>query len=582
MISLFPPTATEWTGNGWITCQPSRCVVHEIAGGSYELEMEHPLTADQRWTQIGLGYIIKAPVPRRQTPAIGEISQEGKLIYTATTDTAVYSKPAKSTGVTLPSNKWNRATDYTVNQRVNYDDKPYICIKNVGPERVIVMGIVVYVDTSKVKLPSDDPEHWKLQALSNGSKALYKVKAGEEVTLLYRKNSNWFRARTEAKIDGYATDEDFTYTRTEEYNQGEMEARIISDQCFRIYSVGISSDRTMMTVKARHISYDYLGLGLDGAAKVSDEDMETCLSRIQECCTEWLLLSTIGGYTQPSLLTDITEGTITSDWQWKNPIFAVLDPSAGVVPLFKAKCVRDNLDIFILNNAAQLPSYRIAYGRNLIGVTWKRSNDEVVTHVVPRGKNANGTPRLLLPVPFIASDDAGYWPVPNVEMLDVPDAEVGKKVKDPETQQEHALTEQEVDDMLRDAGEKRFSVDHADRQKIELSVSFQHLGDTEEFKQYRGMEQLCLYDTVQIDHDLIGLAETAQVTEYEWDAILERYISIKLGDPFDYRVRMVAGFQLMPHSIDPSRLTPALWEQIKGAASADTDQDEGQGGLEIG
>jgi len=565
MISLYPPTALDWTTNGWITCQPTRCVVRETAGGSYELEMDHPLTADQRWTQIGIGYIIKAPVPMRQSPYIGAIHAEGKLIYKANGAVELYSKAARPSGVTMPSATWNRATTYEPGTRVKYMDVPYQCIKHIGP-RTITVPIIgeVVIDTSGIRPPSEDTEHWKRLSRSNGSKTVVKLVAGDEVALLSEVNSNWFRAKTndDRDIEGYANYADFTFDRKEDFEQGELEERVIRDQCFRIVRLETDSRAMNLRIYARHISYDYMGTVMDDVARVYDETVSTALVRIHDACTDWAESEELlpSGYFEPSILTDFTIETLTADWRWKNPIYALLDPNEGLVPILRAMCIRDNYDIFILKNRSAAASYQMYYGRNLVGVTWKRSSEDVITHVLPRGKNADGSLRLLSP-PLIASADAAYWPVPNVEQIDVQDAEVGKEIKLPDGTT-HTQTEQDVDDLLTSTGSARFDTDHADRQKLELTVDFVHLGDTEECRQYRGLEQLSLYDVVDIRHDIIGLAETAQVVEYEWDAVLERYNSIKLGDPFDYNFRQVAGFQLMPYSIDQTRLTPSLLAMI--------------------
>ena len=40
MIILYEKSTTDFTGNGICVLSPSSCIVHEVAGGQFELEME--------------------------------------------------------------------------------------------------------------------------------------------------------------------------------------------------------------------------------------------------------------------------------------------------------------------------------------------------------------------------------------------------------------------------------------------------------------------------------------------------------------------------------------------------------------
>ena len=43
MIVLYEKNATSFNDNGICVLSPSSCVVHEVAGGQFELELEHPI-----------------------------------------------------------------------------------------------------------------------------------------------------------------------------------------------------------------------------------------------------------------------------------------------------------------------------------------------------------------------------------------------------------------------------------------------------------------------------------------------------------------------------------------------------------
>lgn len=68
-----------------------------------------------------------------------------------------------------------------------------------------------------------------------------------------------------------------------------------------------------------------------------------------------------------------------------------------------------------------------------------------------------------------------------------------------------------------------------DKPKIEMSVEFINLGDTEEYKQFRNLENCFLYDYVIVQHPTMDIDVTAQIMEIEWDCLLDRMVSMEIG-----------------------------------------------------
>ena len=116
---------------------------------------------------------------------------------------------------------------------------------------------------------------------------------------------------------------------------------------------------------------------------------------------------------------------------------------------------------------------------------------------------------------------------------------------------------------MRKEARNRFKVDKVDRQKVSLEIDFLMLGDTEEYKQYRGLERLQLYDTVRIVTGASGLDLTAQMSEYEFDAILRRYNKISLGTIYSLKRGRVASYMIAPGGVNYTALAPGLKRKIK-------------------
>ena len=69
MVTIYAPNAQDFSTLGLGALAPYECVVEEQAGGMYELSMTHPMDGGGKWLNIGVGCIVKAPAPVRETPS---------------------------------------------------------------------------------------------------------------------------------------------------------------------------------------------------------------------------------------------------------------------------------------------------------------------------------------------------------------------------------------------------------------------------------------------------------------------------------------------------------------------------------
>ena len=105
-------------------------------------------------------------------------------------------------------------------------------------------------------------------------------------------------------------------------------------------------------------------------------------------------------------------------------------------------------------------------------------------------------------------------------------------------------------------------MDHADAQVVELTVNFTLLGETEEYKQYKGLEKVYMYDLVRVEDPRVGMNLQLQVSHVEWDCILERYNSIKVGNVFDYGGRTVFGYNIGADAIEYEKISTETIRRI--------------------
>lgn len=326
-----------------------------------------------------------------------------------------------------------------------------------------------------------------------------------------------------------------------------------TEQCFRIYSVSVDTANHEVTVEARHISYDFMGNMCGKLSIQVGTYVVNALSKMREA-----LLSP----DDRILATNITRRVSLGDRSFVNPIKYLLDPDIGLVQRSRARLVRNNADFYLLDNDDPPDrGYEIAYGKNMTGISWSKSTDSVITRIVPIGEDAEGR-RMLLPEQWIDSPHIGEYPVIHTGTLSVSDAkEVIVSDGDDEQDDDEPVsdiepfTKEQCYELMRQAAQDEFAKG-CDLPDLTLDIDFIHIGDTEEYRQYRNLERVFLYDLVRIRHAPTGFMAKAQVSGYEWDALTRRYNSITVGNVFAVESSAVAGYQLTEGAVTATKIAP--------------------------
>ena len=535
MISVYDIGNTAYTANGNAVLHPTSCVMSEDAGGSYEVAMTHPITEDGTWKHLANDAIIKVPVP---VPVIQSayVGQDVDVYKINANNTALREGPSEPTRITYQT--WtDDPNGYSVGSKVTYsvDGHNYQVVKGEG-------------GTSVTHNPPTSSDWKQIADYTAGSPALTTLAADTEVYYISASGQSWAKVSTKQGITGYVKNSQITFVRHETVQP--VPERTVEDQLFRIYNMAIDTDSQTVTVNARHVSYDLSGVLL-GPCNLAMQEPSWAIMRIRDA----MLISYQGEIATNMTGTD--NGTYTGDLSNKNGTQAILDPDKGIIPYFRGKLIRDNWDLFLMKNDMVDRGIRLTYGTNLRGVNWKRNTDRRVNRVRPVAKAADGSD-LYLPEQWIDSDDIANQPVIKMERLRV-DGQVGK---DDGTGTETNWTEANLLDHMREKAEERFTVDHADAQVVEMTVNFTLLGETEEYKQYRGLEKVYMYDLVRVADPRVGMNLQLQVSHVEWDCILERYNSIKVGNVFDYGGRTVFGYNIGSDAIEYEKISTETIRRI--------------------
>ena len=527
MISVYDIGNENFDKNGDAVLMPTSATVKQVAGGNYDLTMEHPIDAEGKWAHLVPGAIVKAPVPREVIE--NSFSGVEADVYKVTEPAQLREDTIAPHAITYDS--WSRSPTevYEKGDKVSFDGENYE---------------VQYYDGKSGETQIDpDKITWykKIAKMTDGAPVLVSLNTGDELYYIEDANENWYKMSTFYGVVGYIPKNQVTYDR--HVTPSESQPRIITDQLFRLQDPVIDNEKMTVKVTGQHVSYD---LAADLIKPISIYQASPAM--MMGIITGSLMVPYRG-----TIATDMSSddhGTYTGEIKGKNGMYALLDPDKGLVGTFDAKFTRDNWDLFVMEKTMTDRGYRIRYGVNARGITWKKSSSNLITRVVPVAKDENGGD-LYLPEVWIDSEYINDYPVIMMEQIKV-EGQVGK-AKDASA--DETWTESDLLDEMREKAEERFTVDHADQIYEEVTVQIELLEDTDEYAWLKGLKDLVLYDAVKAIDERTGLDKALYVSELEYDSIRGKITGIKLTNIQDYDVRTVTGYNITNNSIGPEKLT---------------------------
>lgn len=538
MIMVYSADNTEFTRNGNAVLNPVECTITEDAGGSFELEMRHPIQTDGKWSLLQTGAIIRAPIPTRTIA--NAFSGVDADIYVTNTSAALRDSPSE--GETISYSSWVSGTIYSIGAKVSYNGKNYQ-----------LKSALSTIDANMP--PSRNPKWTKIASSTSGGGVLITLSSGTEVLYVRNAGNGWYYVKTWTGIEGYIKASQLTFSRHQEAE--ELDNRTVTEQLFRIYKTQITNQGQEVAVNARHVSYDLAGT-----------IMSTCnIVKASPALAITLMINAYMQTYQGTIATNLTvadNGKYTGDVTGKSGIYGLLDPDKGMVHYFASQLHRDNWDIFVMANNIKNRGIRMVYGKNLRGVTWMRDSGSLVTRVVPVAKDEEGND-LYLPEKWIDSEYINDYPVIMMEQLRV-NGQVGR---DDGTETATNWTLASLYTEMRTKAGERFSVDHADGIKTEITIDFAQLGDSAEYAYLKDLERIEMYDQITVIHEDLGLEQQLQVSQIVWDAILKRYNSIKVGDVFDYGGRTTTGYSVGEDALYYEKINGATVSRIRREAVED-------------
>lgn len=401
----------------------------------------------------------------------------------------------------------------------------------------------------RVSTPKKQQAQLRTRATTGSGAVIAKVAYGREVVVLSRYNQNWYRVTTRNGITGYMQTAYLEFVRDETENPskaGQISRRIVAPtpsrmQLFQIYSTEIDTERMRVTCNALHVQY---ALRTNPVTKPCDFENESAKIALQSC---WNGLANPHNFT---LHCDTLTGSVTGEFSYKNMVEVLLDPDTGIAAQADARVIRDNFDLYVLDDAPQDHGVTIRRGKNLVGVTAKTSTKDVVTRIIPVGSSIKDTDIVgnAVDSPYIND-----YPTPLTLVKDY-NVKISKKGEiQTEAQLRAKLAQLARDDFAKGI----------DLPEYTLEVDFTTIPEDMYGLEYAQLNAVFIYDDVTVIDSLIGLKAKVRVVEYQWDALAERYLSIKLGDlgevaqtvySYNLPTGKISGTKIAPNSMSGTAL----------------------------
>lgn len=285
-------------------------------------------------------------------------------------------------------------------------------------------------------------------------------------------------------------------------------------QYFRIYEVVKNIDS--VEVSARHISYDLL-YNQTRYESTGTVTLQTALDGILNNCYaphDFRAYTNVNNE-QPGL-----------SYVGKNPIEAILDPEEGICSKFNVKLVRDNYDLYLLNDPGLNRGVVVSYGKNMTGIKFTSNEDEVATRIIPTGEKKNGDILYLDDDPtkrYIDSPNINNYSTIRVYTLQCENCKIGDK--DPKGGK---ITEAIAKARMREQAQKLLD-NGCDQPTVSMEVEFVNLGDSIEYAQFKNLENCFLWDYILVRNPRLAVDVTAQIVKIKWDCLKQRMESVEIG-----------------------------------------------------
>ena len=283
-------------------------------------------------------------------------------------------------------------------------------------------------------------------------------------------------------------------------------------QLFRIYKSS-KPINGIVTYSAEHISYDLNGIPLLGFS-------------IKNATPQMALTKAIEGAALPCPFTAYSNISTLNSTEILTPcsVRALLGGQTGsLLDVWGGEYEFDNFTVKLYLHRGKDNGVVIEYGKNLKDLKQESNIAECYTHLMPyavytvQDESGNSEEKYVYlaekVIPLTEAEDTGHY---KAFIMDFSDR--------------FGDNEEITEEKLRAKATAYAAAADLGAPKVNITVSFVQLWQTEEYKNIAPLERVKLCDTVTVRFSKLGVAATSKVIKTVYNSLQEKYESVTLGD----------------------------------------------------
>ncbi|EAF6044896.1 phage tail protein [Listeria monocytogenes] len=220
--------------------------------------------------------------------------------------------------------------------------------------------------------------------------------------------------------------------------------------------------------------------------------------------------------------------TLNSMWlRFKNALACVGGVEGSILDTWRGEIERTTNKISMLKKRGTDSGVSIAYRKNMTGLNINTDTLDMVNAIMPYAIKAVGDSDTVISL----SENYIYSP----------DFVAGNEINAVEI--DYSSDENVIDEKtLRSVAKNYFSSSVINEPILDLEISFQDLGQTEEYKMFQNMNRVFIGDTLSVFHDELNVQTTARMVEFTMDSLRGEYVNCTVGSvKSDLKSTMTAG-----------------------------------------
>lgn len=283
-------------------------------------------------------------------------------------------------------------------------------------------------------------------------------------------------------------------------------------QLFRIYKSS-KPINGIVTYSAEHISYDLNGIPLLGFS-------------IKNATPQMALTKAIEGAALPCPFTAYSNISTLNSTEILTPcsVRALLGGQTGsLLDVWGGEYEFDNFTVKLYLHRGKDNGVVIEYGKNLKDLKQESNIAECYTHLMPyavytvQDESGNSEEKYVYlaekVIPLTEAEDIGHY---KAFIMDF--------------SERFGDNEEITEEKLRAKATAYAAAADLSTPKVNITVSFVQLWQTEEYKNIAPLERVKLCDTVTVRFSKLGVAATSKVIKTVYNSLQEKYESVTLGD----------------------------------------------------